>query len=82
MLRRIAQNARNWLSGIYDCRHPLWGGAGICLEGEGSTEDQCDCDVGFADQDAMGQPSCVPKLALVIGYTSMAVVGTASSLFL
>lgn len=61
---------------VFTCRHPAWGGQGIC-----STDHDhapiCLCDAGFASRDALGHASCVPYRVLVTGYLGLA----AGSLF-
>lgn len=71
-------------TGVYDCRHPLWGGQGSCIQSTTThaMTDYCECDAGFAGTDALGQSSCVPKLALVTGYTLVALIGSASTMYL
>ncbi len=49
-------NHKMSLECVYGCSHPLWGGAGECIEG-----DSCRCDVGYASRDLFGNPSCVPQ---------------------
>ena len=62
---------------VFDCVHPIWRGGGVCVEAT-----RCECDAGFANQDAMGQPSCVPKGALLSGYIALTVAAAGSSVFL
>lgn len=66
---------------MHQCRHPLWGGGGVCLT-ESSADPAvyaCSCDVGFAPRDAFGNASCVPKRALVSGYVVVSVVSMVAS---
>lgn len=68
---------------VYACRHPLWGGAGTCVVDETAEHRAaCLCTAGFSDVDSMDNPSCVPKLALLIGYLAVAITGTATCAFL
>lgn len=47
---------------VYDCSHPLWGGAGACIKDDDpAIEESCVCDVGYVPRDSFGNPSCVPK---------------------
>lgn len=63
---------------VYACRHPIWGGAGVC----GAEDSTCSCDAGYATIDSMGSPSCVPKVALFGGYGVVAIAGAVSTLYL
>lgn len=46
---------------VFDCRHPLWGGAGECIAaGDPTIGDLCGCDASYASRDSFGNPSCVP----------------------
>lgn len=68
---------------VYACRHPLWGGAGTCVADETAEQRAwCSCTAGFSDVDSMDNPSCVPKLALLIGYLAVTITGTATFAFL
>ena len=70
-------------AGVYDCRHPLWGGQGACTQSASrGAAAYCECDSGYASTDALGQASCVPKLALVTGYTLVAFVGAVATVYL
>lgn len=66
---------------VYDCKHPLWGGDGECVDDDPTIEVRCACDTGYVPHDSMGSPSCVSKRALVIAYVTVAVVGFSTSLF-
>lgn len=56
------------MSCVYDCRHELWGGDGICDEENEYGLAECSCDAGFISRDALGHASCVPKRVLVRAY--------------
>ncbi|CAM9585715.1 unnamed protein product, partial [Ectocarpus sp. 12 AP-2014] len=60
---------------VYECRHPLWGGAGNCSEQTSLTGYECSCDAGYSSIDSFGNASCVSKGALVAWYTLVAVCG-------
>lgn len=73
---------------VFSCRHPLWGGDGICItddtdSGSDPTVDGiCSCGDGFISRDGAGYPGCVPKAALVTGYTILGVWGLLTTAFL
>ena len=67
---------------VFSCRHPLWGGDGICITDSDSTVDAaCSCGAGFISRNGAGYPSCVPKVALVTGYTILGVSGLLTTAF-
>lgn len=68
----------------FHCRHPLWGGDGICIadDSDPTADAACSCGAGFSSRDGAGYPSCVPKVALVAGYTILAVSGLLTAAFL
>ncbi|CAM9549519.1 unnamed protein product, partial [Ectocarpus sp. 12 AP-2014] len=66
---------------VYDCRHPLWGGDGTCLDQEEGPS-MCSCDAGFASRDALGQASCVPIRVLTTGYLVLAAASFLTSVLL
>ena len=55
---------------VYDCRHPLWGGAGGCITSDEGRS--CRCDAGYASRDSFGNSSCVPKQVRIVGVASRA----------
>lgn len=59
---------------VYDCRHPWWGGQGICSSQADPINYACLCDEGYITEDSDGNPACVPKIALVGIYATVAVV--------
>lgn len=67
---------------IYGCRHPLWGGAGACVDQESGIGEICLCEDGFASRDSFGNPSCVAPRVLLACYYSIAAVGTILTAFL
>ena len=71
---------------VFSCRHPLWGGDGICITDDGDSDPTvdaaCSCGAGFSSRDGAGFPSCVPKLALVSGYTIFGISGLLTTGFL
>ncbi|CAN0365912.1 unnamed protein product [Ectocarpus sp. 12 AP-2014] len=60
---------------VYECRHPLWGGAGNCSQQNSLTGYECSCDASYSSIDSFGNASCVSKRALVAWYTLVAVCG-------
>lgn len=68
---------------VFDCRHPLWGGDGVCVYDDDATADAvCLCDAGFVSRNTIGYPSCVPERTLVTCYLVVAAAGGAITLFL
>lgn len=68
---------------VFDCRHPLWGGDGICINSDDPTVDAtCSCGAGFSSRDGAGYPNCVPRAALVTFYTILAVSALMTTAFL
>lgn len=70
---------------VYNCRHPLWGGAGVCTTADDdhpSVDERCSCDPGYATRDSMGYPSCVLRSGIVAIYVMLAVLSAASAAFL
>lgn len=70
---------------VFQCRHPVWGGDGICIT-DGNSDPTvvaaCSCDTGYISRDGAGYPSCVPKAALVTGYMILGVSGLLTAAFL
>lgn len=64
---------------LFDCRHPLWGGTGICIEDDLTIVGRCSCDTGYSTRDAAGYPSCVPKRVLVVLYLVLGLSGLLSA---
>ncbi|CAM9986029.1 unnamed protein product [Ectocarpus sp. 6 AP-2014] len=56
---------------MFTCRHPVWGGEGICTTNHHGAS-MCVCDAGFVSRDALGHASCVPYRVLVSGYLVLA----------
>lgn len=67
---------------VYGCRHPWWGGQGICSSQGNPINYTCSCDEGYISEDSDGNPACVHKTALVGMYTMVAVVSFGASGFL
>lgn len=69
---------------VFSCRHPLWGGDGICItdDSDPTVDATCSCGAGYMSRDAAGFPSCVPKVALVAGYAILGVSGLLAAVFL
>ena len=67
---------------VYDCRHPWWGGEGICSRQGNPANDTCSCDEGYLSEDADGNTACVHRRALVGMYALVAVYAFGASSFL
>ena len=69
---------------VFNCRHPLWGGDGICItdDSDPTVDAACSCGAGFITRDGAGFPSCVPKVALVAGYAILGASGLLTTAFL
>lgn len=66
---------------VYDCRHPLWGGSGVCVtnDTQAGNSEACSCDAGFVTTDFFDKPSCVPERVLTVHYLAIATVGILST---
>ena len=69
---------------VFHCKHPLWGGDGICItdDSDPTVDAACSCGAGYISRDSAGYPSCVPKVVLVTGYTILGVSGMVTAAFL
>lgn len=52
---------------IYNCRHPIWKGGGVCVE-HSPGQYSCVCDEGYRDKNSLDQPDCELKIVSIVGY--------------
>lgn len=67
---------------VYGCRHPLWGGQGICSRQADHADSTCLCDRGYLSLDSDGSPSCVRKSSLVAIFVTVALISYGASGYL